>query len=46
MLIVGEKEEKSKSVALRLRTGKDDGQVKLQEFIERAKKAIADKRDL
>jgi threonyl-tRNA synthetase len=34
MLIIGDKEEKSQSIAKRDRTGKDYGQVKLKDFLK------------
>jgi len=40
MLIVGDKEEKGKTVALRRRNGKDKGDVKLTEFIKLIRKEI------
>ena len=46
MVIVGDKEEENKTVSIRLRTGEDLGGIKLEEFLERAKKNVADKRSL
>lgn len=46
MLVVGDKEEKEKTAALRLRTGEDLGRVKAEEFVKRAKLAIEEKKDL
>ncbi len=43
MLIVGDKEEKSKKVSLRLRTEKDLGETSLKIFIEKVKKNITEK---
>ncbi|OGM08958.1 threonine--tRNA ligase [Candidatus Woesebacteria bacterium RBG_16_36_11] len=43
MLILGEKEEKTKTVAKRGRSGKDYGQMKLDKFIANIKKEIAEK---
>lgn len=43
MLIVGDKEEKSNKVAIRLRTGEDLGTSTLNKFIERAKDKITKK---
>ncbi len=43
MLIVGDKEEKSKKVAVRLRTEKDLGQMSLSKFIVKAKDKIETK---
>ncbi len=43
MLIVGEKEEKTKTVAERRRSGKDFGQIKIEKFIENIKKEIEEK---
>lgn len=43
MLIVGDKEEKSKKVAVRLRTEKDLGQMSLSKFIVRVKNKIETK---
>lgn len=43
MLIVGEKEEKSKTVSERGRSGKDYGRVKPDKFIENLEKEIAEK---
>jgi len=43
MLIVGEKEEKSKTVSLRGRSSKDYGEIKLEKFIENLKKEIKNK---
>jgi len=43
MLIVGDKEEKSKKISLRLRSEKDLGAMTLKTFIERAKKNIKEK---
>ncbi|UCC62167.1 MAG: threonine--tRNA ligase [Anaerolineae bacterium] len=46
MLIVGDREVEAGAVAVRLRTEEDLGAMPVAEFIERAQKAIADKRDL
>ncbi|MAG59811.1 threonine--tRNA ligase [Candidatus Woesebacteria bacterium] len=46
MLIVGDKEEKGKTVALRLRTGEDKGSVKLGDFVKNTQKIVAGKHDL
>lgn len=43
MLVIGEKEEKTKTVAERGRSGKDYGQIKLEKFIENIKKEIEEK---
>ena len=43
MLIVGDKEEKAKTVSERGRFGKDYGQIKIEEFIANIKKEIEDK---
>lgn len=43
MLIVGDKEEKSNKVAVRLRSGKDLGQLVIAKFIERVKEKIDSK---
>jgi len=43
MLIVGDKEEKAKTVSERGRSGKDYGQIKIEEFIANIKKEIEDK---
>jgi threonyl-tRNA synthetase len=43
MLVVGDREEKSKSVAVRLRSGKDLGQVELNKFIKYIKENIDSK---
>ena len=43
MLIVGDKEEKDKKVAVRLRDGKDLGPIDLAVFIKRVEKIITDK---
>ncbi|HEX7586595.1 MAG TPA: threonine--tRNA ligase [Patescibacteria group bacterium] len=43
MLVVGEKEMQVESVAVRSRKG-DEGMIKLEDFIERLKKEIADKK--
>ncbi|MEK7188789.1 MAG: threonine--tRNA ligase [Patescibacteria group bacterium] len=40
MIIVGDKEQRAKSVSLRLRTQKDIGQIKLEVFIRRIKTKI------
>ncbi len=45
MLVVGEKEQKAKGVALRLRDGRDLGLKKLDQFVEKADKKIVE-RDL
>lgn len=46
MLVVGDKEEKESTVALRLRTGENLGGIKIEEAINRAKLAIEEKKDL
>lgn len=46
MLVVGDKEEKESTVALRLRTGENLGGIKIEEVINRAKLAIEEKKDL
>lgn len=46
MLVVGDKEEKAGTAALRLRTGEDEGEVKIEEFVKRVQKIVADKRGL
>ena len=46
MLILGEKEADTASVALRLRTGKQENGIPLADFIERTRRAIAEKVDL
>jgi threonyl-tRNA synthetase len=46
MLILGEKEAETGSVALRLRTGKQENGIPLAGFIERTRAAIAEKADL
>ncbi|MBU1179272.1 threonine--tRNA ligase [Patescibacteria group bacterium] len=43
ILVVGEKEEKDRLVAVRSRVG-DEGQMKLEEFIEKIQKEISDKK--
>jgi threonyl-tRNA synthetase len=43
MIIVGDKEEKGKTVSLRLRTEKDLGQITLEEFTKRFIKNVAEK---
>lgn len=43
MLIVGEKEEKSQSLSLRLRNGKDLGQMPLDKFVEMVKDKVSSK---
>ena len=43
MLIVGDKEEKEKTVSIRGRSGKDYGQLKLDRFIKNIKEEIASK---
>ena len=43
MLIVGDREEKEKSVSVRARSGKDYGSQKLTEFIQNIKKEINEK---
>jgi threonyl-tRNA synthetase len=43
MLIVGEKEQSSESVAVRERTGGDLGTVKIEDFLEKIKKEIEEK---
>ena len=44
MLVVGEKEMDAKSVAVRYRDKGDEGMIKLEDFVERIKKEIADKK--
>lgn len=44
MIVVGEKEEKSESVAVRSRGDKEQSVLKLNEFIEKIKKEIAEKK--
>jgi threonyl-tRNA synthetase len=44
MLVLGEKEEQAKMVAVRHRTGGDQGQVSLSEFVGRMKGEIAEKK--
>lgn len=44
LLVIGEKEEKAKSVAVRQRSKGDIGQIKLSEFIEIIKKEIEEKK--
>lgn len=44
MIVVGEKEEKSESVAVRSRDSKEQPVLKLNEFIEKIKKEIVDKK--
>lgn len=46
MLIVGDKEEKEGTAALRLRTGEDLGSIKPEEVIKRARQVIEEKKDL
>lgn len=46
MLIAGNREEEAKTVAVRLRTGEDLGSIKLEEFVRRVCKIIADKSGL
>ncbi|HJX01724.1 MAG TPA: threonine--tRNA ligase [Candidatus Humimicrobiaceae bacterium] len=43
MLILGDKEENTQTVAVRVRIGKDYGQIKLEEFIKNIRKEIDDK---
>jgi len=43
MLIIGEKEEKEGTVSVRARSGKDDGQLKLTEFMGKIREEIASK---
>lgn len=43
MLVVGQKEQQSQSVSLRLRDGRDLGQMNLNEFREKARRAILTK---
>ncbi len=40
MLVIGDKEMKAGSVALRLRSGEDEGPVSLKDFIARARKDV------
>ncbi|MDA1329914.1 MAG: threonine--tRNA ligase [Chloroflexi bacterium] len=42
MLVVGDKEAESEAVALRLRSGKDEGAISLADFIARAQKDVKD----
>lgn len=44
LLVVGEKEEKAKTVAVRQRSRGDIGQIKLGEFIKKIQKEIAEKK--
>lgn len=44
MLVVGDKEEKDKKVAVRLRSEKDLGQMELEDFIEKIEKIIDSKK--
>jgi len=44
MLIVGDKEESSKKISVRLRSGKDTGQMSLEDFIKNIKKEIEEKK--
>lgn len=46
MLIVGDKEEKSRKVSLRLRTGEDLGGINTEAVIEKIRRAIEEKKDL
>ncbi|MBI2007549.1 MAG: threonine--tRNA ligase [Candidatus Blackburnbacteria bacterium] len=46
MLVVGDKEEKQETVAVRLRTGKDLEEMKLDRIISRIKKTVEEKKDL
>lgn len=46
MLVVGNREEEAKTVAVRLRTGEDLGSIKLEEFITRIAQIIAEKNGL
>jgi threonyl-tRNA synthetase len=46
MLIIGDREQKAGSVAVRLRTEEDLGAMPVADFIQRAQKAIADKHGL
>ena len=43
MLVVGDREEKENKVAVRLRTGKDLGQMSLDNFLNRLKEKINNK---
>ena len=43
MLVVGDKEEKKVSVSVRVRSGKDQGEQKLEEFIKNIRKEIDEK---
>ena len=43
MLILGDKEEKSKSISIRKRSGKDHGQLKLDVFIKNIENEIENK---
>jgi len=45
MLIIGDKEEKTDKVAVRLRDAKDLGEMRLESFIKRVK-TIIDKKSL
>lgn len=46
MVIVGDREEEAKTVAVRLRTGSDLGAIKFEEFLGHIKENIATKRSL
>ena len=46
MLVVGNREEEAKTVAVRLRTGEDLGSIKVEEFATRSAQIIADKHGL
>ncbi len=43
MLIVGDKEEKEEGVAVRLRSGEDEGKVRVKEFVKRIREKIDSK---
>jgi threonyl-tRNA synthetase len=42
MLVIGDEEEESSQVALRLRSGDNPGPMSVEDFIARAKQEIAD----
>ena len=46
MLVVGDREESSNSVAVRLRNGKNEGAIKLKEFESQIKKVIQERTNL
>ena len=43
LLVIGEKEEKAKAVAVRQRSKGDIGQVKLEKFISQIQKEVSEK---